>query len=66
MSESISEMSEDAAVSGGGLLDIVFDAACELAGERCDWVPVPDSGADRLPCGWCCQRKSSSNVKIWE
>ena len=37
MSESMSEMSEDAAVNGDGLLDIVFDAICELAREEgCD------------------------------
>ena len=41
MSESMSEMSEDAAVNGDGLLDTVFDATCELAGEDGgDWVPV--------------------------
>ena len=41
MSESMSEMSEDAAVNGDVSLDIVFDAICELAGEEgCDWVPV--------------------------
>ena len=41
MSESMSEMSEDAAVKGDGLLDTVFGATCELAGEDGrDWVPV--------------------------
>ena len=44
MSESMSEMSEDAAVNGDGqetLLDIIFDVICELAAEDwCDWVPV--------------------------
>ena len=41
MSESMSEMSEDAAVNDDGLLDTVFDAICELAGEDGrDWVPV--------------------------
>ena len=37
MSESMSEMSEDAAVNDDGWLDIVFDAICELTG---DWAPV--------------------------
>ena len=56
MSESMSEMSEDAAVNDDGLLDTVFDAMCELAGEdgrgclcarfRCG-----------PPCGWSdCRR----------
>ena len=41
MSESMSEMSEDAAVNVDGLLDTVFDAMCELAVEDGrDWVPV--------------------------
>ena len=41
MSESMSEMSEDAALNGDGLLDTVFDAMCELAGDDGrDWVPV--------------------------
>ena len=41
MSESMSEMSKDAAVNDGGLLDTVFDAICELAGEDGrDSVPV--------------------------
>ena len=41
MSESMTEMSEGAAVNGDGLLDTVFDAICELAGEDGrDWVPV--------------------------
>ena len=34
MSESMSEMSQDAAVNDDGLLDTVFDAICELAGGR--------------------------------
>ena len=34
MSEFMSGMSEDAAVNDDGLLDTVFDAICELAGER--------------------------------
>ena len=34
-------MGEDVAVNGDGLLDTVFDAFCELAGEDGrDWVPV--------------------------
>ena len=33
MSESMSEISEDAAMNGDGLLDTFFDATCELAGE---------------------------------
>ena len=33
MSETMSEMSEDAAVNGDALLDTVFDAICELAGD---------------------------------
>ena len=41
MSESMSEMSEDAAVNDDGLLDTDCDALCELAGEDGrDWVPV--------------------------
>ena len=41
MSESMSEMSEDAAVNDDGLLDTVFDAICELAVEDGrDWVFV--------------------------
>ena len=41
MSESMSEMSEGAAVNGDGLLDTVFDALVELAGGYGrDWVPV--------------------------
>ena len=54
MSESMSEMSEDAAVNGDGLLDIVLDAMCEVAGEDGrDWVPAcaPDSGAHLLAAG---------------
>ena len=40
-SESMSEMSGDAAVNGDGSLDTVFDAICELAGEDGrDWVLV--------------------------
>ena len=41
MSESMSEVREDAAVTGDGLLDTVFDALRELAGEDGrGWVPV--------------------------
>ena len=41
MSESMSEMSEDAAVNDDELLETVFDAICEVAGEDGrDWVPV--------------------------
>ena len=37
----MSEMSEDAAVNDDGLLDTVFEAICELAGEDGrGWVPV--------------------------
>ena len=48
MSESMTEMSEDAAVTSTALeLDVVLDALSELSGEDgSDWVRVPCSGAD--------------------
>ena len=54
MSGSVSEMSEDAAVNGDGLLDIVFDAVCELAGEEGVIGCLCARSRSRLPCGWCC------------
>ena len=51
MSESMSEMSEDAAVNDDGLLDTVFDAICELGRQALLGACAPDSGADLLAAG---------------
>ena len=67
MSESMSEMSEDAAVNGDGLLDTVFDAICELAGEDGrDWVPVRQIQAQTyFFAAGTTGRNSSKSESVW-